>query len=67
MGEVIEGRFITTLDIPPEKVLKSAIDHDLDTVFVLGEKDGEIYAAGSSSDVGHILLMFEKFKRAVIG
>jgi hypothetical protein len=66
MGEVIEGRFMTTLDIPPEKVLDAAKKHELDTVFVLGEKDGELYMACSSADIGRVLWLIERFKRAVI-
>lgn len=66
MGNVIQGRFITTVDTTPDSVLDGAKRHELDVVYVIGEKDGEPYFAGSSSDVGHALVLFEKFKRAVI-
>lgn len=66
MGEVIPLRCKTILDTSPESVLNGAIEHGLEQVFVLGWKDGEPYFAGSSSDVGAALVLFEKFKKAIV-
>lgn len=50
MGEVVAGNFITTLPIPPEKVLQAAIDRGLQEVVVVGfDNDGEFYFAGSDA------------------
>jgi hypothetical protein len=66
MGDVVVLRVKTPLDIPPDRVLDGAKAAELDVVFVLGLKDGELYAAASTSDVGEALVLFEKFKRQVI-
>jgi hypothetical protein len=67
MGEVIFGNFDTSLDVPAERILDGAKEADLDVVFVLGfDAEGGTYFAGSTSDVGMALVLFEKFKRQVI-
>lgn len=66
MGEVIIGNFITSEDIPCERVLDAAKAQNLDTIFVLVMKDGETYFAASTSDVGQALVLFERFKREVL-
>jgi hypothetical protein len=65
-GNVVPFTGITLNDTSPASVLDGARKHQLDTVFVIGEKDGELYAAGSTSAVGDIMVLFEKFKREVI-
>lgn len=55
---------ITTLDIPVERVLDRAKASSLDVVFVLGrEPDGTPYFAGSTSDIGALLVLVEQFKK----
>lgn len=63
---VISFAGITLKDTSPNSVLDGAKCHGLDVVFVIGEKDGELYAAGSTSAVGDALVLFEKFKREII-
>jgi hypothetical protein len=66
-AEVIAFPGITTLDMPPEKVLSAAIAHDLETVVIVGKaKDGTPYYAGSTSDMHAVLYMIEVFKRDVV-
>ncbi len=60
---VVELGMITKLDIPAEKVLRRAIDAELDHVLILGWHDGEtLYAASTTSDVGKLLQLLETFK-----
>lgn len=67
MGNVVPLNCITTLDNPPEKILSAAIDHDLETVLVIGRtKDGDLYFAGSSADGGDALWMMELAKKALM-
>lgn len=67
MGNVVPLNCITTLDSPPEKILSAAIDHDLETVLVIGRtKDGDLYFASSSADGGDALWMMELAKKALM-
>lgn len=67
MGNVVTLGCITTLDIPPERILNAAIGCDLETVLVIGRtKDGELYFAGSSADGGDALWLMELAKKALI-
>ena len=58
---------VTTLDtstkmpIPVERVLDGA--RDLQEVLVIGwDKDGELYGASSTGEVGELLELIERFK-----
>lgn len=67
MGEVVEPSFITTLDIPVERVLRKATDAKLTKVMVLGwDPEGEMYFAASFSDGGEALWLFEKAKKCLL-
>jgi len=62
MGKIIEFSGITLLDIDPDKVLEGAKD-ELEQVILAGyDKDGELYLASSSRDIGSNLLLLERFK-----
>jgi hypothetical protein len=66
MGEVIFGLFEES-DVPADCILDAAKEADLDVVFVLGfDAEGTAYFTSSTTDVGLALVLFEKFKRAVI-
>jgi hypothetical protein len=53
----------TKLDLPPERILRGAIEKDLDGCFVIGrDKDGDLYFASSIADGGDILWLWEKAK-----
>lgn len=63
MGEVVDAGIITTLDIPPKRIIEGAVNADLETVIILGyDKDGEEYFASSTGTTGTILLLMERFK-----
>lgn len=58
---------ITSLDIPTERVLQSALDAELQSCFVVGlDKDGEMYFASSMADGGDVLWWMEKAKAALL-
>lgn len=62
-GNVIQFCGTTTVDIEAEKVLDGALNHGLDSVLVLGmDRDGEFYAASTTSDPQHLLWLMEKMR-----
>ena len=64
---IIEFTGGTVLDIPPEKILKAAIDASLESVTVIGIKeDGSTYVAFSSSDLALSLWMLENAKLDIL-
>lgn len=66
MGEVIEGGFITRLDLPPERVLNKALEKNLEGVVVLGFlKTGDTYMASSYADGGTVMWLIERVKWAL--
>lgn len=68
MTNVVNLPVVTTLDIPPERVLNAAKDADLASVVVVGfTKDGAMYFAGSMADGGEVLWLFEKAKLYLMG
>ncbi len=57
---------ITTLDIPPDRVLEQAVGK-LERVVVVGyDKEGEEYFASSFSDGGTVLWLFERAKKKLL-
>lgn len=54
---------VTTLDIPPERILSQAIAADLDRVIVVGyDQDGQEYFASSVADGGTVVWLMERAK-----
>jgi hypothetical protein len=48
---VIELGCVTKLDLPPEKILRKALEHDLLSVVIVGyDQDGNEYFASSVAD-----------------
>ena len=66
-AEVITLGVETTADLPPDRVLESAVGK-LSEVLVLGyeAETGEPYFAGSSSERGGALLLVERFKKFLL-
>jgi hypothetical protein len=64
-SNVIDFPGDTLCDIPVPQVL-DGVDRDLEDVFVLGMKDGEVAAWSSTADSGLILLMFERWKHSLL-
>lgn len=53
MGKVVEFCGVTRLDIPPERVLRAALDAGMKSVVVVGfDADGNDYFAASMADAG---------------
>lgn len=53
----------TRLDVPAERILKAALDNDLESVVIAGYyKDGEEYFASSIADGGTVLWLMERLK-----
>ena len=64
---VVEFPGVTTLDIPPETILKSALKADLEMVVVLGwTEDETLYAASSSGSSPEAVFLVEHFKHALL-
>lgn len=67
MGEVVEGGFNTTVDIPVDKVLAGAMNHDIEDVLVLGiAADGSFYIASSSGSCAQNLLLVETARAEIL-
>ena len=61
MGEVVELNVITTLSIPPERILRKASEEEFDRVLIIGvTKDGSYYFASSEPDGGIVLWDMER-------
>ena len=54
MGEVVNGPFETTGEIPPDRILQAAVGVLQDVVVIGRKADGGIYLASSSGDMGLI-------------
>ncbi len=65
---VLEFTGITTVDIPPTKILAKAAGAKLKDVVVVGhDADGGLYFASSSADGGDVLWLFERAKLFLLG
>jgi hypothetical protein len=63
MADVIIGRFITSLNIPVDRVLNLAIEKDLEGVVICGyDKEGNEYFASSIADGGEVIWLLERSK-----
>ena len=57
---------ITKLDLPPDRVLESAIGK-LDQVLILGfDKNGDEYFASSQADGGDVMWLMERCKKQLL-
>jgi len=67
-GNVVPLRgLVTCLPIPVERVLKSALEADLDTVLVIGyDKEGGFYFAGSQASGPENVWLCEMGKHKLI-
>lgn len=63
MGDVIDGRFITTHKLSPDRMMERAAEYGLEDVVIIGQKpDGEMFFAASYSDSRDIIYWLEKAK-----
>ncbi len=54
------------LDVAPSEVLLEADSNELESVIVLGFKDGHFYGTSSESDPAQVILMMEKAKAIIL-
>jgi len=67
MADIIEGNFITKLDIPVERVLRQAQEANLASVVVLGyDADGEEYFKSSISDGGTVVWLMRRAEKHLL-
>lgn len=66
MSNVIPLGNITTLDLPPDRVLDAA-KGKLESVVIIGwTEDGEEYFASTDPDSGSVIWLLERFKKALL-
>lgn len=66
-GNVVSAGIVTSLDVPPSRVLAGALDANLTDVVVMGyTQDGDQFFASSMSDGGTVLWMAEKMKASLL-
>jgi hypothetical protein len=59
--DAVELGCITKLDLPPQKVLNYALEHDLDSIVIVGyTKDGEEYFASSVADGAQAMYLLQR-------
>lgn len=67
MSDVTNLHSETIMDLPPEKVLRSAIENVPETVVVIGyDEDGDIYFASTTSDLPEVLWLIERGKQRLM-
>ncbi|HDY64849.1 MAG TPA: hypothetical protein ENH84_01280 [Phycisphaerae bacterium] len=69
MAEIINLECVTRLDLPPDRILKAALDEgDLESVVILGyDSQGEEYFASSIADCGAVMWLMERLKLQLLG
>jgi hypothetical protein len=66
MSKIIPFTGITTLDMPADQVLESAVG-ELEGVVIMGwAKDGKEYFASSYADGGTVLWLAERMKKMLL-
>lgn len=61
-GNVVVLPVVTTLDLPPDRILEAALEK-LESVVIMGyDKDGNEYFASSFADGGDVLWIMERSK-----
>jgi hypothetical protein len=66
MGDLVFGKFITTLDCPPDRVLESAIGKTTDAVVIGWDTEGEFYFASSKAAGPEVLWLLELAKKKLL-
>ena len=66
-ADVLVLNMVTRIDLPVERVLRSALDEGLASVAVFGFcEDGEVYLASSLADGGDLLWLMEIVKQRMM-
>ena len=67
MGEVVRGKFITTLKTSPDRAREGAADYGLESVVIIGlDKDGEFFFASSEPGTADTLWFLEKARHRLM-
>lgn len=67
MGTVIELETVTTVHIPPEKILSAALKADLTEAIVIGQRrDGTVYFAMSTAEAPSVNWLLDCAKRLLM-
>lgn len=63
LAEVVRMRGVTTLEVPVERVLNSALAEELDEVLIIGRhfNSGLLFAAASGGEVDRVVGMAQRF------
>lgn len=63
MGELVIWHGVTTLDLPPDRILEQTIGKGLTGVVIMGyDADGMEFFSSSYADGGTVLWLMEKLK-----
>jgi len=66
-GNVIYPHWLSKVDLPPERVLKSASEAEMSGVVVLGyTEDGDEFFASSIADGATVLWLLERCKKLLL-
>lgn len=66
MGKVVELGCVTRLDVPPDRVLRSAMGK-MEGVVVIGfDLDGNEYFASTYADGGTVIWLLERLKQKLL-
>ena len=66
-GKIIVLPSVTYHDVPPDRILQSAIEHGLSSVVIAGyDADGKEYFASSLADGGDVLWLLERLKKTLL-
>lgn len=66
MGEILQLGNVTKLDLPPDRILETAIGKLNGVVLIGFDKEGELYAASSYADGGTVMWLLEMCKRRLL-
>ena len=67
MGDLVYADIVTRMDLPAERILKGAMERNLESVVVVGyDRDGKEYFASSIADGGTVIWLFERMKKALL-
>ena len=67
MGDVVNLDIPTLADMPAEKILNAAISQNLGEALVVGwRENGDLYFAGTTSNVAEVLLLLEMAKKEIL-
>jgi hypothetical protein len=61
-----ELKIEVNFDVEPSEVLHEADSNELESVIVLGFKDGHFYGTSSESDPAQVIMMMEKAKAIIL-